>query len=247
MNNHSFIKDQAVPQEAFHTTRWSVVLRAAQGDGENALAQLCRDYWYPLYAFVRRRGFSEHDAQDFTQGFFAHVLDGTLLNRASEEKGRFRSYVLRALQHFIANEQRRIGTQKRGGGVIFIPIDPVEGEQRFASEPVEMMTPEIQFERNWAFSLLECVLGRLRQEYLRAGRPGLFDTLQPYLAGEARGAGYEALGRELVMSTSAVAVAIHRMRRRYGELLREEIAHTVSSPREVDEELAYLRVVVARA
>jgi RNA polymerase sigma factor (sigma-70 family) len=230
----------------FLTTRWSVVLRAGAGESEDALAQLCRDYWYPLYAFVRRRGFSVHDAQDLTQGFFASVLDGTLLARAREEKGRFRSYILRALQHYVANEQRRNGTQKRGGGTTFVAIDQLEGEERFSLEPVETMTPESQFERSWAFALLARVMERLHEEYQLAHRPELFEKLQPYLAGKGQLAGYESLGRELAMSTSAVTVAIHRMRRRYGELLREEIAQTVSSPDEVDEELACLRGIVAR-
>jgi RNA polymerase sigma factor (sigma-70 family) len=231
---------------AFLTTRWSVVLRAGTGESDEALAQLCRDYWYPLYAFVRRRGFSTHDAQDLTQGFFAHVLDGTLLARAREEKGRFRSYILRALQHYVANEQRHSGTQRRGGGTTFVAIDHLEGEQRFALEPVAAMTPESQFERSWAFALLERVMEQLHTEYRHANRLELFEKLQPYLAGKGQLAGYESLGRALAMSTSAVAVAIHRMRRRYGELLRQEIAQTISSFEDVDEELVYLHGIVAR-
>ena len=239
----------AVAHGPFLTTRWSVVLRAGAGDAPDAaaaLAQLCRDYWYPLYAFVRRRGHSVEDAQDRTQGFFLQIIDGALLARASAEKGRFRSYLLGALQHFLANEHRSAQTQKRGGREQFVSIDEMQGEQRFALEPADAMTPEMQFERSWAFALLERVCVRLGEDYEQAGRAELFEKLQPYLAGKAQMAGYDELGRELAISASAVAVAIHRMRRRYGELLREEIAHTVASPEEVEEEIAYLLEVVAR-
>ena len=236
----------AATHGAFLTTRWSVVLRAGKDDSQEALAQLCRDYWYPLYAFVRRRGRSMEDAQDVTQAFFLHVIEGQMLTRASAGQGRFRSYLLGALQNFLANEYRRGQTQKRGGGATLVSIDDMQAEERFALEPVDAMTPEMQFERSWAFALLERVCVRLGEDYAQAGRAGLFEKLQPYLAGKAQMAGYEELGRELAMSASAVAVAIHRMRRWYGELLRDEISHTVASPEEVEEEIAYLLAVVAR-
>lgn len=236
----------AATHGAFVTTRWSVVLRAGKNDSDEALAQLCRDYWYPLYAFVRRRGKSMEDAQDVTQAFFLHVIEGQMLTRAKAGAGRFRSYLLGALQNFLANEYRREQTQKRGGGVAVISIDEMQAEERFALEPVDALTPEMQFERSWAFALLERVCVRLGEDYAQAGRAGLFEKLQPYLAGKAQMAGYDELGRELAMSASAVAVAIHRMRRRYGELLRDEISHTVASPEEVEEEIAYLLAVVAR-
>lgn len=231
---------------AFLTTRWSVVVRAGAGESQEALTQLCRDYWYPLYAFLRRRGLSLHDAQDVTQAFFLHIIGGALLTRASAERGRFRSYLLGALQNFLANEQRREHAEKRGGRETIVSIDGMQAEQRFALEPADTLTPETQFERSWAFALLERVCVRLRADYEQAGRAELFEKLQPYLAGKGQLAGYDNLGRELAMSASAVAVAIHRMRRRYGELLREEIAHTVASPDEVEEEIAYLLGVVAR-
>jgi RNA polymerase sigma-70 factor (ECF subfamily) len=223
-----------------------VVLRAGAEEGREALTQLCRDYWYPLYAFLRRRGLSPHDAQDVTQSFFLHAIENRLLGRASAEKGRFRSYLLGALQNFLANEQRRAQTLKRGGRETIVAIDELDAEQRLALEPADRITPELCFERDWAFALLDRVLTRLRADYERSGRAVLCEKLQPYLAGKAQLAGYAELGRELAMSESAVAVAIHRMRRRYGELLREEIAHTVESPEMVDAEVAHLLAVVAR-
>ncbi len=238
-----------VAHGSFLTTRWSVVMRAGSGeapDAAAALAQLCRDYWYPLYAFIRRRGMSQEDAQDLTQAFFLHVIQGGTFARARADAGRFRSYLLGALQNFLANEQRRAQTQKRGGGEVFISMDEMQAEERFALEPADRMTPETQFERSWAFALLERVCVRLRGDYAQAGRADLFQKLQPYLAGKSGMPGYDALGRELAMSASAVAVTIHRMRRRYGELLREEIAHTVASPQEVEGEIAYLLEVVGR-
>lgn len=231
---------------AFLTTRWSVVARAGEAESADALAQLCRGYWYPLYAFLRRRGLSTEDAQDVTQAFFLHVLESRLLVRANAEKGRFRSYLLGALQNFLSKEQRRQQTLKRGGGATIVSFDELQAEQRFALEPADALTPETQFERSWAFALLERVGTQLRSDYERAGRAGLFAKLQPYLAGGAQLAGYAELGRELAMSESAVTVAIHRMRRRFGELLRAEIAHTVASPEEVEEEIAYLLAVIAR-
>lgn len=220
-------------------------MRAGAEECGDALGQLCRDYWYPLYAFLRRRGLPVEEAQDVTQGFFLRVIEGDLLERAREEKGRFRSFLLGALQNFLANHRRHEQTQKRGGGVTTLSIDEMQAEQRFALEPADPLTPEAQFERSWAFSLLERVCVRLGDDYLAAGRADLFSKLQPYLAGKAQLAGYAELGRELAMSESAVAVAIHRMRRRYGELLREEIAHTVADPAEVEDEIVHLMKIVA--
>lgn len=231
---------------AFATTRWSLVLRAGAAGSHEALAQLCREYWYPLYAFLRRRGLAVPDAQDVTQAFFVHVIDGDLLSRADAEKGRFRSYLLGALQFFLNKEQRRQQAQKRGGREMIVSFDELQAEHRYALEPADALTPETQFERSWAFALLERVGGQLRSDYERAGREVLFAKLQPYLAGGAQLTSYAELGRELAMGEGAVAVAVHRMRRRFGELLRAEIAHTVGSPEEVEEEIAYLLAVVAR-
>ena len=240
---------QTAPKGLFLTTRWSVVLRANSEeapDAAAAMAQLCRDYWYPLYAFVRRRGYAIEDAQDLTQGFFAKVIEEMVFAKASAEKGRLRSYLLGALQNFLASEYRRAQRQKRGGGTVILSIDENEAEKRYALEPADWQTPEAQFERSWAFALLERVVVRLAADYEKAGRAALFATLQPYLAGKEGMPGYGNLGRELAMSEGAVAVAIHRMRRRYGELLRDEIAQTVASPEEAEAEFAYLLQVVAR-
>lgn len=245
------------PREEFHKTRsvsfpdtrWSVVLQASVetgGAGKTALEQLCRDYWFPLYAFLRRRGHSPEDAQDVTQGFMLHLIEGPLLGRADQERGRFRSFLLGALQHFLAKELRRQQAVKRGGTREIVSLDAEEGERLFALEPADEVTPEVQFERSWSFALLEHVFARLRGEYERAGRAELFEKLQPYLAGKERMPGYEQVGLQIGLSRSGVGVSIHRMRCRYGELLRDEIAQTVSSPEEVDAEIAHLMAAVAR-
>lgn len=232
----------------FPSTRWSLVQRAdSEGDdaARTALAELCGAYWFPLYAFVRRRGIPSHDAQDFTQGFFLQLIEGGWLNRAQADRGRFRSYLLGALGHFLSNEQRRQQTIKRGGGMQFVSIDEWQSEGRYELEAVDAMTPETQFDRSWAVALLERVLARLAADYERAARAELYATLQPYLAGKAGQPDHDELARRLSMSRGAVTVAIHRMRRRYGELLRDEIAQTVASPEEVEGEITHLLRVIA--
>lgn len=231
----------------FHTTRWSVVVRAGGDEAEAraALETLCRAYWYPLHAYLRRRGCDPEEARDLTQAFFLHAIDANLIQRAREEKGRFRSYLLTSLQLFLASERRRERTQKRGGGAVVISIDGLEAEERFALEPADLKTPEMQFDQSWALALLERVFARLGEDYVRAGRASLFEKLRPYLAGKTGLPAHETLAAELGMSAGAVGVAIHRMRRRYGELLRDEIAQTVASPAEVESELAHLLSVIA--
>jgi DNA-directed RNA polymerase specialized sigma24 family protein len=235
-------------QGLFLTTRWTLVLRAGgdSAEAEAALAQLCRDYWYPLYAFVRRRGATMQDAQDATQGFFLHVMEGGMLKRASGERGKFRTFLLGGMQHFLANERRDRHRLKRGGGEVFIEMDALSAEDRFALEPVDSMTPEARFDRSWAFALIDRVFRSLGEEFARAGRAALFEKIRPFLAAESARPGYAAVAQELGMSASAVGVTIHRMRQRYGELLRDEILHTVSGPEELDGEIAYLMEVVAR-
>ena len=244
--SHAEFRDGA---GVFATTRWSLVLRAGSGDAPDAAAamtQLCRDYWYPLYSFVRRRGASIEEAQDLTQGFFLKVIEEAVFAKASAEKGRLRSYLLGALQHFLTQQYRRAQTQKRGGGAAIVSIDEIEAEKRYALEPADLQTPEAQFERSWAFALVERVMARLGEDYTQAGRAQLFEKLQPYLSGKSGMPDYAVLGNEVGLSAATVAVAIHRMRRRCGELLREEIAQTVDSPEEVEAEIAYLRKVLAR-
>ncbi|MCW1885487.1 sigma-70 family RNA polymerase sigma factor [Luteolibacter flavescens] len=230
---------------AFETTRWSLILRAGEDGCEDAMAKLCQSYWYPLYAYLRRCGHAVPDAQDLTQGFFLHLLSGDMLARATPGKGRFRSFLLGAIKNHLGHEQRHKSALKRGGGVSFVPIDEVEAERRFALEPAGPLTPDAQFERSWAFSLLEQTGKRLGEDYERAGRGEVFRALLPCLAGKFDRTGHRELGRQLGISEGAVAVAVHRMRRRYGELLREAIAETVETSDEVEAELAHLMNVVA--
>jgi RNA polymerase sigma factor (sigma-70 family) len=232
----------------FLTTRWTVVSRATEEspEAEAALAQLCQDYWYPLYAFARRRGLTAHDAQDATQSFFLHIMEGGMLKRASAERGKFRTFLLAAMQNFLANERRAQQRLKRGGGVVMIELDAADAEGRFAMEPADPMTAEAQFDQSWAFALIERVFGRLSEECEGAGRAQMFGKLSPFLAAESARPGYEAVAQELGTSAGAVRVTLHRLRQRYGELLREEILHTVSSPEELDGEIAYLMEVVGR-
>lgn len=234
----------------FRTTRWSLVLRAGkeqddEAEARDALETLCRTYWYPLHAYLRRRGCDPEEARDLTQAFFLHAMDADLIARARQERGRFRSFLLTALQHFLAKHRRREQTQKRGGGTTLVSIDALEVEARFAAEPADFRTPEAHYERTWAFALLDRVFVRLGEDYGRVGRSALYEKLRPYLAGKTGLPGYERVGAELGLTPNAVGVAIHRMRQRYGELLRDEIAQTVASPEEVEPELAHLLKVVA--
>ncbi len=243
------VRPLASDSPIFPNTRWSLVLQAganADEQARSALAHLCREYWYPLYAYVRRRGFGAEDAQDITQSFMLEIIAGPLLGRADPDVGRFRSFMLGAMQNFLANAQRHQQAQRRGGEFTFVPIDGARGEGRYGLEPLDHFTAEDAFERNWALALLDTVLARLRGEYEAAGRAALFAGLQPYLAGKDGQAGYAALGRELGLSENTVAVSVHRLRRRYGELLREEIAMTVATQEEIESEIAHLMAVLSR-
>ncbi|MBL9175734.1 MAG: sigma-70 family RNA polymerase sigma factor [Verrucomicrobiales bacterium] len=227
----------------FATTRWSVVLAARDTNpaaAVPALEQLCRTYWYPLYAQARRSGSSPADAEDLTQGFFARLLarDGFAL--ADQNRGRFRSFLSAAFQHFLANERDRVRARKRGGHLQILSLDVAPAEERFLQEPATPCTAEQDFDRRWALALLEVVFGRLRQEYVDAGKGGLFQQIQGAVAGDDGDASGVARAEALGMSEGAVRVATHRLRRRYRELLREEIAHTVEGPDAVDEELRHL-------
>ncbi|MBX7211280.1 MAG: sigma-70 family RNA polymerase sigma factor [Verrucomicrobiaceae bacterium] len=235
---------------AFLTTRWSLVVRAGESDektAQQAMAELCRDYWKPLFAYARRRGLSPEDAADLTQGFFLHAIDGDLIQRARAERGRFRSYLLTAMQQFFSNERRRAQTQKRGGDALTVSMDEMLEADHFPNEPADTQTPEAAFDRSWAFALLDRVFVQLGEDYAKAGRMELFEKLRPYLAGKTDLPSYETVGAELNMSAGAVGVAIHRMRKRYGELLREEVAHTVAEPDQIDSELQQLLAIVAGA
>lgn len=233
---------------AFVTTHWSVVLAAGRGDttrAREALATLCRTYWYPLYAYVRRRGHSAEDAKDLTQEFFARLLEKNWVASADQSKGRFRSFLLSAMNHFLADEWDRIRAQKRGGRVSLLPLQLDTAETRYGIEPADPATPERIFERRWALTLLEEVLNRLRAEYEREGKAELFAALHSCLVGERAAQPYATLAARLGIQEGSVKSAVHRMRRRYRRLLLEEIANTVAGPDEVDEELRHLFAVLA--
>ena len=237
-------EDNTTPQGAvFATTRWTVVLKAGRSrsaDSRTALEKLCRTYWHPIYAFVRRRGYSAEDAQDLTQEFFARLLEKNWLDGVDPVKGRFRSFLLASVKHFLANEWDKARAKKRGGGQIPIPINVKTAESSCGFEPADNMTAETIFERRWALTLLDQVLQRLREEYLHNGKGRLFEQLKPTLTEASRSVAYAEIARRLAMSEGAVKVAVHRLRQRYRELLRAEIADTVSGPEEVEEELRAL-------
>jgi RNA polymerase sigma factor (sigma-70 family) len=233
---------------AFVTTHWSVVLTAGSGNTDGAreaVARLCQTYWHPLYAYVRRVGHSPHDAQDLTQEFFARLLEKNYLAGADESRGRFRSFLLASLKHFLANEWHKAHAQKRGGGQIPIPIDMASAETSIGFEPADTTTAEKIYERRWALTLLESVLRRLRGEYVRDGKQKLFEQLKPTLTEASRSVAYAEIARRLDTTEGAVKVAVHRLRQRYREVLRAEIAETVAEPAEVDDELRNLFAALA--
>jgi RNA polymerase sigma factor (sigma-70 family) len=225
----------------FATTRWSVVLAAggASGAAGEALAILCRTYWYPLYAFVRRQGRTAHDAQDLTQSFFARLLAKEDLADVERAKGKFRSFLLASMKHFLANEWDHARAQKRAGGIALISIDDAEAERRYEHEPAEQITAEQLFDRRWALTLLDQVLVRLGEEMAAAGRAAQFEAMKFCLTGE-KAAVYAEIAQRLGMTEGALKVAIHRLRDRYRTLLRAEIAQTVGEDADVDEELRQL-------
>jgi RNA polymerase sigma factor (sigma-70 family) len=226
----------------FATTRWSLVAAARDRslpEARHALAELCRAYWYPVYAYVRWRGHDHDGAQDLTQEFFARLLETDGLAGVDPDKGRFRSYLLAACQHFLANQHDHAHAQKRGGDRTFVPLDSAAAQGRWDREPTHAETPERLFERRWALALLEQVLGRLRAEYELAGRGRLFDHLKGRLTGD-RATDYATVAADLGLSGGAVKVAVHRLRKRYGELLRDEIAQTVGDPALVEDEIRAL-------
>jgi RNA polymerase sigma factor (sigma-70 family) len=228
---------------AFRTTHWSIVLTAGQthsADQHESLAKLCKIYWYPLYAYIRRRGHHAPDAQDLTQEFFARLLEKEVLNGVTREGGKFRSFLLTALKRFLANEWAKSQAQKRGGGQNIVPLEIETAEGLYALEPVDHLTPEILFERRWAATLLNRAMTRLENEYRNWKKADLLKKLQMFLCGSDRNISCKELGAQLGMSEGAVRVALSRLRRRYRELVREEIARTVSTPEEIDEEIKYL-------
>ena len=229
----------------FPTTRWTLVVAAGdpqRKEARSALVFLCENYWYPLYAYLRRRGYPADQAQDLTQEFFIRLLEGRYLDRADPEKGRFRSFLLTSLKFFVADEEDRHRARKRGGGMV-VPLEFPSGEERYQREPAHGETPERIFERRWALSMLDRVVERLRNEFVHHGRAEHFERLKMFLLGQSD-APYAELAREMNTSEGALKVAIHRLRKRYRELFRQEIADTVADPAEVESELRYLAAVL---
>jgi RNA polymerase sigma-70 factor (ECF subfamily) len=229
----------------FHTTRWSVVLAAQRGaesaHARNAMAALCRDYWYPLYAFVRRRGHAPHDAQDLTQGFFAALLEGNT-TMADPARGKFRSYLLGALKHYLANEWHRANAQKRGGSHTIIEWDALDPEARYAMEPSDQADPDTLYDRRWAMELLDRAMTSLRAEFTAKGEANTFDALTPTPTGAEPDR--DELAARLGLTEGALKVAVHRLRKRYREVLRAEVAETVDSATEIDAEMRHLVAVL---
>jgi RNA polymerase sigma-70 factor (ECF subfamily) len=233
----------------FPATQWTVVLAAGgtpSAESAAALERLSSSYWYPLYAFVRRSGYSPFDAEDLTQEFFSRLLEHNWIARAYRHRGRFRSFLLMAMKRFLAKEWDKVKTLKRGGRARLVPLQLDTAETRYSQEPADTSTPEQMFEKQWALTLLESVLKRLRGDYGRDDKGGMFERLEPCLIGSRERQPYAALAAELGMSEGAVKVAVCRLRERYRACLKQEIAQTVASPAEVDEELRHLFRVLAR-
>jgi RNA polymerase sigma-70 factor (ECF subfamily) len=232
----------------FATTRWSTVLAAGRRDSPEAsesLARLCQTYWFPLYAYVRRRGYRPDDAHDLTQTFFVRLIEKEWLAAADRTKGRFRAFLLTAMKHFLADEWDRERARKRGGGRAPLPLPLDTAEARYAREPADLETPDRIFERRWALALLDEVVGRLRSEYARDGRAALFEALHPCLVGERTAQPYAELARTLGSTEAAVKSAVHRLRGRYRKMLRDEVASTLDDGAAVDDELRHLLAVLS--
>jgi RNA polymerase sigma factor (sigma-70 family) len=227
----------------FRTTHWSVVLAAKTGDESEisqAMEQLCRAYWYPLYAFVRRRGASAADAQDLTQQFFHQLLQRDFLRNIARERGRFRSFLLAALKNFLVSAWHKEHAAKRGGGQLIISWEDLGAEQRYAEEPADNVSPDRLFDQRWALAVMEQAMTQLRVELEAAGKGDHFARLRPFLSREGDRQEYAAIGQVWGVSAGAVTVAIHRLRRRYGDVLRGIVAQTVPGPDEVEDEIRFL-------
>lgn len=227
----------------FATTHWSVVLAAGQQrspDAQEALGKLCRIYWLPLYTYVRRKGHSPEEAQDLTQAFFAAFLEKNLLSRARRERGRFRSFLLTSLQNFLAHQWEKERAEKRGGACQLVSWDHATAESSYQLQSLSELPPDKAYDKRWALTLFQRALTGLQQEFELSGKGRLFEHLKKFLTEPANEKGYTQVAARLGMSPSAVSVGVHRLRKRYGELVREELAHTVTSAAEMDEELRYL-------
>lgn len=235
-------------QSRFTTTSWTKVLAAREApstEAREALGSLCRIYWYPLYAYVRRQGHDAEEARDLTQAYFAELIEKGYLEDYDPARGRFRVFLRASVKNFLSKRREHARTWKRGGRTETIAFDSQEGEGRYLHEPVDRLTPEEIFERRWAFTVLESALGRLRAEQTEAGRATQFERLEGFLTGQETRASYSDVAAELSTSEAAVKATVHRLRQRFGRLLRGQIAETVSSPEEVDDEIKYLLGVIA--
>ena len=231
----------------FSTTKWSMILAARDGspsESEQALSALCEAYWYPLYAFVRLQGYKPEEAQDLTQAYFVRLLEKNYLQEVEPSSGRFRSFLMVTMKHFLSNERQREQALKRGGGVIKISLDAEDAEHRFRLEPADQLTPEEVFDRRWALTVIGRVLGSLRQEHIDAGKGDRFDLLKGHLTGEEPRVRYREVAAQLEMNEPAVRTAVRRMRQRFGKLLWNEIAETVANPDGVGDEVRHLLQVV---
>jgi RNA polymerase sigma factor (sigma-70 family) len=240
--------DTDQPQaDYFVTTRWTVVLsagRKSSTQSDRALNELCQTYWYPLYAYVRRQGHPKEDAEDLVQAFFARFLEKNYLEGLSIERGKFRAFLLASLKHFLANEWDKSNRQKRGGGVEHLSLDWQSADERYHLDPPDPSSPDKSFDREWALALLERVIHRLREECRRQGKASLFEQAKGYLMVGESAIPYAQAAHELQMEEGAMRVAVHRLRKRYRELLRDEIAQTLTDPAQVAEELRSLQAAL---
>jgi RNA polymerase sigma-70 factor (ECF subfamily) len=243
LSSESSTQTTGVRGDVFATTHWTVVLAAGQGNSRQAdvaLEELCRTYWYPLYVFVRRQTPTREDAEDLTQAFFARFLEKNYLEKLNSEKGRFRAFLLASLKHFLANEWDRANRQKRGGGQTALSLDWQDADARYQIDPADNASPDKLYDRAWAVTLLERVIGRLRDESAAEGKSRFFEELKPFLMVGKSAIPYPQAAAALDMNESAVRVAVHRLRRRYRELLRQEISQTLSDSGQAEEELRTL-------
>ena len=233
----------------FATTHWSVVLAAQRADGlraDVALEKLCRSYWPPLYAYIRREGYGVHDAQDLTQEFLSRFIQKEWLGHLQDQRGKFRSFLLTFLKHFLSDERDKAGAQKRGGGKTLVSLDDTSAEERYLDAPANGLSPDQIFERRWAETEMERALSRLREEYEAGGKAALFEQLKEIQPGEHGEASYAEIGARLGLAEGTIASAVHRLRQRHREILRDEIAQTVARPEEIDEEIRNLLAILCR-
>ena len=235
--------------QVFATTHWSVVLAAKRSDGllaDAALEKLCRIYWPPLYAYIRREGYGAQDAQDLTQEFLSRFIQREWLGHLRDQRGKFRSFLLTFLKHFLSDERDKAGAQKRGGGKTLVSLNDTLAEERYLDEPANGLTPDQIFDRRWAQTVMERALGRLREEYEARGKAALFEQLKDIQPGEHGESSYAEIGARLGLAEGTIASALHRLRQRHREILREEIGQTVAGPEEIDEEIRNLLAILSQ-